>query len=764
MIPFRPNSAARPIVAGLLALVIAVAAAALPGPSAAQVMPGTGEPAAADAAAQDAALGPLLDALENPETRDRLIAALRDAAGPDAADAATGADPAPAEDQTLAARLAASSVELVAGVTGQITQSLRDIQRLGLLPSLLTEDRRARIADEGLDLLLTIVVTALIYRALRILSRRLRLGMRPRDADLGTLAKVFAGQFVLRLLSLVLAWVAGYGLAIFVLNDGTPALAQALYLNAFLVFGIFSLVLTVFVSRHPEDLTFSRLPQVAEATIARNIRRTVGVLFYGLIAAVPIAQDWTNFVISRSLRTVVLTLVAVMAVLAIRRIAASLRAERAAEAERAAAAQTVPEPGAETDDPGETLTGSFVAGSLGLWDRIWPPLAYLYVAVAYVVSLANPNVVFELVGRATALSALSLVAIMIGLRLLARATSRPTLPMPRSLELALPSLGQRLSTFLPPLLVAAGLGLFGVAVLLIVEGWQLADVAGWLVGSGGDLMWRIASVLLILLFFAVAWAVLSAWIDRRLSADLPGQAVSARSRTLLALFRNALSIALIVFGGMIALSELGIDIAPLLAGAGVIGLAVGFGAQKLVQDIITGVFIQLENAINEGDVITVAGITGGVERLTIRSVGLRDLSGAYHLIPFSAVDTVANYMRLFAYHVEVVGVAYDTDLEKAEKALHEAFDALKAGPHGEAILAPLEYHGVVGLADSAVNIRVRIKTRPGQQWALGRAYTREVKRALDAAGIEIPFPHRELKLPDALIKRLGGPDPSAATG
>src|SRR3546814_2026878 len=102
---------------------------------------------------------------------------------------------------------------------------------------------------------------------------------------------------------------------------------------------------------------------------------------------------------------------------------------------------------------------------------------------------------------------------------------------------------------------------------------------------------------------------------------------------------------------MLALSQLGINIGPLLAGAGVVGLAVGFGAQKLVQDVITGVFIQFAHAFHEGDVVTAGGITGTVARLTIRSIGIRDLSGVYHIVPFSSVDTVSNFMRGFAFHV-----------------------------------------------------------------------------------------------------------------
>ena len=161
-----------------------------------------------------------------------------------------------------------------------------------------------------------------------------------------------------------------------------------------------------------------------------------------------------------------------------------------------------------------------------------------------------------------------------------------------------------------------------------------------------------------------------------------------------------------------------------------------------MQDIITGVFIQLENAINSGDVVSAGGVTGTAEKLTIRSLGIRDLSGTYHLIPFSSVDTVANYMREFAYHVGEYGVAYREDIDEVIVRLREAYAELIADPDQKAnILAELEVHGVTALADSSVNIRVRIKTLPGAQWGVGRAYNRLVKYHLDAAGIEIPFPH-----------------------
>jgi small conductance mechanosensitive channel len=174
----------------------------------------------------------------------------------------------------------------------------------------------------------------------------------------------------------------------------------------------------------------------------------------------------------------------------------------------------------------------------------------------------------------------------------------------------------------------------------------------------------------------------------------------------------------------------------------VLGLAIGFGAQKLVQDIITGVFIQFENAINEGDVVTVASITGTVEHLTIRSVGLRDVQGVYHIIPFSSVDSVSNFMRGYSYHVAEIGIAYRENIDEAKALMHEAFDELRQDPElGREIVEPLDWHGLTQFADSAVVLRARIKTRPGKQWAVGRAYNAIIKRIFDEHGVEIPFPH-----------------------
>jgi small-conductance mechanosensitive channel len=136
-----------------------------------------------------------------------------------------------------------------------------------------------------------------------------------------------------------------------------------------------------------------------------------------------------------------------------------------------------------------------------------------------------------------------------------------------------------------------------------------------------------------------------------------------------------------------------------------------------------------------------------VERLTIRSVGLRDQQGVYHIIPFSSVDAVSNFMRGFGYHVAEIGIAYRENIDEAQALMRQAFEELRQDPElGPTIIAPLEWHGLTSFGDSAVVVRARIKTQPGQQWAVGRAYNAIIKRLFDEHGIEMPFPHLTLYL------------------
>jgi small conductance mechanosensitive channel len=290
--------------------------------------------------------------------------------------------------------------------------------------------------------------------------------------------------------------------------------------------------------------------------------------------------------------------------------------------------------------------------------------------------------------------------------------------------------------------------LLAVALVLILESWHLGAV-GWLsTGFGLRLVTMAINIGVALIISIALWEGVNRLIQRYLSTtDSAGNLVERgqRERTLLPLLRNVLTVFLVVVVALILLSELGIDIAPLLAGAGVVGLAIGFGSQKLVQDVISGVFNLLENTIAIGDVVQVGGLAGVVEAMSIRSLRLRDLSGNLHTIPFSNVDTVTNMTKDFSYYLMNVGVAYRENTDHVTQVLKEVGADMQADPeYGPSILEPLEVLGVDGFADSAVILKARIKTLPIKQWWVGREFNRRMKMRFDELGIEIPFPHMTL--------------------
>ena len=245
-----------------------------------------------------------------------------------------------------------------------------------------------------------------------------------------------------------------------------------------------------------------------------------------------------------------------------------------------------------------------------------------------------------------------------------------------------------------------------------------------------------------------AWELASLFMEAYLNNQEPRgrrRVRTARAQTLLSVARKALAVALISVATLLILSELGVNIAPLLATAGVLGLAVGFGSQKLVQDVITGAFILLEDLFAVGDVIKVGDTAGLVEAVSIRNVRLRDLAGTVHTIPFSAISTVSNLTKEFSCYVFDVGVAYREDVDQVMDVLREIGEELQADEKfATLILQPLEVFGVDAFGDSAVIIKARIKTLPIQQWTVGREFNRRLKKRFDALDIEIPFPHQTI--------------------
>lgn len=215
-----------------------------------------------------------------------------------------------------------------------------------------------------------------------------------------------------------------------------------------------------------------------------------------------------------------------------------------------------------------------------------------------------------------------------------------------------------------------------------------------------------------------------------------------RAETLSRVVRYVASVVVLVVATTLILSELGIAVAPILGAAGVIGLAVGFGAQSLVKDYFAGFFILLENQMRQGDVVEIAGKSGLVEEVTLRYVRLRDYDGDVHFVSNGLITTVTNKSRGFAQAVVDVGVAYREDTDEVLGVMRETGAQLRADPvFGAKILDELEIAGVDQWADSAVIMRCRFKVRPLEQWNVRREFLRRLKKAFDAHGIEIPFPH-----------------------
>ena len=228
----------------------------------------------------------------------------------------------------------------------------------------------------------------------------------------------------------------------------------------------------------------------------------------------------------------------------------------------------------------------------------------------------------------------------------------------------------------------------------------------------------------------------------RRGADIEYQ---KRSGTLSGVMHWVLRVVILAVAAFMLLAELGVDLAPVLATAGVVGLAVGFGAQNLVQDVISGFFILLEDQIRVGDVVQIAGKGGLVEKVNLRMVILRDLSGSVHFIRNGKIDVVSNLTKEYSFYVFDVGVAYREDVDEVIRVLKEIDEEMRADPAFKGdILAALEVMGLDSFGESAIIIKARTKTKPIQQWRIGREFNRRIKKKFDELNIEIPFPHQTI--------------------
>ena len=264
------------------------------------------------------------------------------------------------------------------------------------------------------------------------------------------------------------------------------------------------------------------------------------------------------------------------------------------------------------------------------------------------------------------------------------------------------------------------------------------------------------NIFIIIFIGFFGWKTLSTIIKKKLDSldDSKDEAQTQRVNTLFRILKNFVSIAILIVVIMLVLSELGIQIGPLIAAAGVVGLAVGFGAQTLVKDIITGLFIILEGQITIGDIVEVAGHSGRVEAITIRTVRLRDINGHLHVVPFSEVTTVKNITQDQDYHSFEIGVSYNEDVDNVIETIEKVGKDLQKDKYFTSkINGEIEVFGLDKFEDSAIIIKGRIPTIHKQQWAVRREFNRRIKLAFDKSGIEIPFPQTTISYLDTKKKK-----------
>jgi moderate conductance mechanosensitive channel len=411
---------------------------------------------------------------------------------------------------------------------------------------------------------------------------------------------------------------------------------------------------------------------------------------------------------------------------------------------------------------------------------VWHVLAITVILAVFVMWFVNPADGGRGIAMGIALAIVILIAARLAEHVIDQVVVR-AFRVPRDVAMRFPGFEQRANRYVSLIRWTLTIIIWSVGLVAILAVWGIDSVGWFTAGTGAEIVGSIISIAVVIAIAAAVWEFTSSWIARYLASyDENGESVerSARIRTLLPLLRNAFLVFLVGVVGLTIMAELGINIAPLLAGAGIIGLAIGFGSQALVRDIITGLFILIEDTISVGEVVTVGPHTGVVEAMSIRAVRLRDLSGSVHTVPWSDVTSVINLTKDFSFYMMEIGVAYREDVDAVIEVLKGVGADLQSDPpFGRHMLAPLEILGLDAFRDNAVVIKARLKTVPLQQWATGREFNRRMKRRFDELGIEIPFPHRTIyfgedksgKAPPARVL-VGGSDngkapaPEADTG
>jgi moderate conductance mechanosensitive channel len=322
-----------------------------------------------------------------------------------------------------------------------------------------------------------------------------------------------------------------------------------------------------------------------------------------------------------------------------------------------------------------------------------------------------------------------------------------------------PGLEARANRYYPLLRGAVSIAIGWIAFVALLEAWGFNALL-WFSGDaiGGRLVSAIVTIAISMAAAVVVWEGANAAMDRHLArlAREARYARSARLRTLLPILRSSLLIVILIVLGLTILGEVGVNIAPLLAGAGIVGIAIGFGSQKLVQDLITGLFLLLENAMQVGDWVTVSGLSGSVENLSVRTIRLRAGDGSVHIVPFSSVTSVTNSNRGVGNAAISVSVAYEEDTDRVGETLKEIAAAMRheAGFKSQ-MLSDLQLWGVDKFDGASATITGQIVCTDSGRWEVQREFNRRMKQKFQERGIAIATPSQRLLIHQAERKLLG---------
>nr|WP_218180246.1 mechanosensitive ion channel family protein [Pseudomonas gingeri] len=293
--------------------------------------------------------------------------------------------------------------------------------------------------------------------------------------------------------------------------------------------------------------------------------------------------------------------------------------------------------------------------------------------------------------------------------------------------------------------IELGLRVWGMSLIRFTE------------GEGHEVSVRLFSLGGTLIFAWLVWILSDTAVHHALTRSRKGLA-NARAQTMMPLIRNVLFVAIFIIALIVALANMGMNVTPLLAGAGVIGLAIGFGAQSLVADLITGLFIIIEDSLAIDDYVDVGGHLGTVEGLTIRTVRLRDIDGIVHTIPFSEIKSIKNYSREFGYAIFRVAIPYNMPIDDAIKLMRDVGQKMRTDPlQRRNIWSPLEIQGVESFESGSAILRARFKTAPIKQWEVSRAFNLSLKRTMDEAGMDLATPRLSVQV----VTAGGGPESEA---